>query len=478
MRARLFRVLLVSMFAAGCGAGSNSIEVTGPTAVKCQVSVTNAMTGTVPAQGADSTIAIDTTRDCTRTASADAPWIVITPAAAGQGGGTVGYRVAANGEAVQRRGSLDVNNSKVEITQQAAPCRFAVTPASATVPAAGATLTETVETPSGCAWSASSPVNWAVVTANPSGNRSGSVTIAVAVNEGSARSTTVTVAGQAVTIQQIGSSSEPPPPTPCDVSLGSTMVSLPVEGGTGSVGVTAGGACVWTAVSNAPWITITNGASGTGNGAVAFSVAANSGEARSGTLTIGGRAFTVTQAAAQPAPCTFSIAPTSQNVSEAGGTGSTEVTSTTGNCAWTAVSNADWIAVTNGGTGRGNGRVDYSVAPNTGAERSGTITVAGQTLTITQAAAPAPCTFSIAPPGATLPTEGGSGMVTIAASASTCAWTAASPDSWVIIGTPSSGSGSGSITYVVAANPGAARTTTLTIAGQPFTISQAGSSMP
>ena len=41
---------------------------------------------------------------------------------------------------------------------------------------------------------------------------------------------------------------------------------------------------------------MTSGASGSGNGTVAFSVAANTNSARTGTLTIGGQTFTVTQA--------------------------------------------------------------------------------------------------------------------------------------------------------------------------------------
>ena len=58
-----------------------------------------------------------------------------------------------------------------------------------------------------------------------------------------------------------------------------------------------GGSCSWTAASNAAWITVTSGATGNGNGSVAFAVAANLGASRTGTLTIAGQAFTVTQAA-------------------------------------------------------------------------------------------------------------------------------------------------------------------------------------
>ena len=65
---------------------------------------------------------------------------------------------------------------------------------------------------------------------------------------------------------------------------------------TGSVGVTAGTGCSWTATSNAGWITITSGSSGSGNGTVNYSVSANtSSNARTGTLTIAGRAFSVMQ---------------------------------------------------------------------------------------------------------------------------------------------------------------------------------------
>ena len=50
-------------------------------------------------------------------------------------------------------------------------------------------------------------------------------------------------------------------------------------------------------MSNATFITITAGSSGTGNGTVSYSVAANTGTAsRNGTMTIAGLTFTVTQA--------------------------------------------------------------------------------------------------------------------------------------------------------------------------------------
>ncbi|MBC8029250.1 MAG: M36 family metallopeptidase [Pyrinomonadaceae bacterium] len=83
----------------------------------------------------------------------------------------------------------------------------------------------------------------------------------------------------------------------CTYSISPTSASFAAGAGTGSVSVTAGAGCNWTAVSNATFITITSGSSGSGNGAVGYSVAANAGStSRTGTMTIAGLTFTVTQA--------------------------------------------------------------------------------------------------------------------------------------------------------------------------------------
>jgi Zn-dependent metalloprotease len=83
----------------------------------------------------------------------------------------------------------------------------------------------------------------------------------------------------------------------CTFSISPTSASQPAGGGTGSVTVTATAGCTWSAVSNATFITITSGSTGTGNGTVNYSVAANTGStSRTGTMTIAGLTFTVTQA--------------------------------------------------------------------------------------------------------------------------------------------------------------------------------------
>jgi Tol biopolymer transport system component len=84
--------------------------------------------------------------------------------------------------------------------------------------------------------------------------------------------------------------------------------------------------------------------------------------------------------------CSFSISPNGANAPAAGSIETVSVTAEAG-CRWTAVSNDNWIAVSAGTPGNGNGDVSYSVTANTGAQRTGTIAIAGQSFIVTQAAA-------------------------------------------------------------------------------------------
>ena len=82
----------------------------------------------------------------------------------------------------------------------------------------------------------------------------------------------------------------------CTYSIAPTTQYLGPAGGNGLVSVTTQNGCNWTAVSNAGFVTVNSGSSGTGNGTVTYSVAANTGNIRSGTMTIAGQTFTVNQA--------------------------------------------------------------------------------------------------------------------------------------------------------------------------------------
>ena len=90
----------------------------------------------------------------------------------------------------------------------------------------------------------------------------------------------------------------PVSPTPtCTYSLSSTTLGIAGAGATASIAVTAGSGCAWTASSNASFVTITSSTSQTGNGNVNVTIAENTGDARSATLTIAGQSVAVNQAA-------------------------------------------------------------------------------------------------------------------------------------------------------------------------------------
>ena len=143
-----------------------------------------------------------------------------------------------------------------------------------------------------------------------------------------------------------------------------------------------------------------------------------------GTLTIAGRTFTVTQAG-----CTLSLAPTSRSVPVAGIPNAMAGVSAPAGCTWTAASNDPWITLTSSPSGSGNAQVTFSVDPNFASTtpRTGTLTIAGRTFTVTQAG----CTYSLGPTSRSVPVGGIASAVTGVSAPAGCGWTAASNDQWI-----------------------------------------------
>jgi hypothetical protein len=84
------------------------------------------------------------------------------------------------------------------------------------------------------------------------------------------------------------------------------------------------------------------------------------------------------------------------------------------------------------------------------------------------------CTYALSSPGASYASSGGAGNVTVYAPAG-CAWSSSSSSSWLNLSSGASGTGNGSVAYsVVRNNSTSPRTVDLTIAGQIFTVRQAG----
>lgn len=82
----------------------------------------------------------------------------------------------------------------------------------------------------------------------------------------------------------------------CSFSINLMGQAFAAGSGSGAFSLTAGAGCQWLAVSSNDWLNITSGTSGTGNGTINFSVAANTGVTRRGTIRVGSQTFTVTQA--------------------------------------------------------------------------------------------------------------------------------------------------------------------------------------
>ena len=87
----------------------------------------------------------------------------------------------------------------------------------------------------------------------------------------------------------------------CFFTLSTPTLSIGPKGGTGSLAITAtNSSCPYSVSPSSSYVTITNGNTGTGSGTIAFSVTANTGAARTATVSLAGQSFTITQPASSP----------------------------------------------------------------------------------------------------------------------------------------------------------------------------------
>src|SRR5262245_13375984 len=179
-------------------------------------------------------------------------------------------------------------------------CTYVIAPTNPSATSTGGPASVSVTAATGCAWTATSNASWLTINAGSSGSGNGTVNYTASANTATAtRTGTLTVAGQTVTVTQAGT---------CNFSVSPTNPTATAAGGAASLAVTAGSGCGWTTTESLSWITITSGASGTGNGTVNYTVAANTSTTnRTGTMTVAGRTVTVTQAGT----CSFTVTPTS-----------------------------------------------------------------------------------------------------------------------------------------------------------------------
>jgi len=258
------------------------------------------------------------------------------------------------------------------------PCTFNVSATSQSVTSSASTgSVDVTATRADCGWGARSNTSWLTVT-GATGAGNGTVSYSFVANtSSSSRSGTLTVAGRTVTITQFGA---------CSYSLSPTSRDHPSTGGTGTFNVSTRSDCAWTAAVStaaASWLTITGGQSGTGNGTVSYSVAAHTNtSSRSGSITAGGRTFSVNQGA-DISSCTFTPGYTSKTLTWCGGDRTLQVT-TQGDCPWTATSDSSWLTIVLPSR-TGSRTLSYTVAANTtGSSREAKLTIAGTQVRIIQ----------------------------------------------------------------------------------------------
>jgi hypothetical protein len=98
----------------------------------------------------------------------------------------------------------------------------------------------------------------------------------------------------------------------CVFSLNPTSQIFISSASAGSFTVSTASTCSWTAASNVSWLTTS--ASGIGSGTVNFSVAENTGDVRTGTISVAGQTFTVFQSAGNGNGCPSDVITPGQTI--------------------------------------------------------------------------------------------------------------------------------------------------------------------
>lgn len=373
------------------------------------------------------------------------------------------------------------HGSPTEPTPQ--PCTYTLSPSSLSFGASGGSSSVTITTASHCTWTAASDREWMAIAGGANGTGNGVVNVSVTANQSEAsRTGTLTIAGQSVAVQEEGLGA-------CTIEISPGGASYNKDAVTGSFAVTAPSHCQWSATSNSPWLGVTSGSPGTGHGTVAYSVDRNRDvNARTGTITVGARTFTVDQAGDPPAPqvCEYSVTPIEFTPCMTAPAMSATITTQQG-CSWTATPGASWINVTGGQSGDGSAVISFTVSDNWDAPRRGVVMVrwptetAGQNLQVAQAG----CYYAVSTSTFSIAAAGGSGQFDVlqtsdpitcgGATQDRCRWTAQSDVPWITITTPMPQAGDNRVLFSVASNASAsARTGRITVRDTIVHITQSG----
>src|SRR5262249_8089674 len=120
----------------------------------------------------------------------------------GIGSRVVSYNVIANNSVNPRTGTMTIAGRTFTVIQGGISCSYQVGTTAQGFPASGGSSGTSVIAPGDCPWIAISNAPWVTITGGATGTGNGGVSFSVAPNLGDGRTTTITVMGQNVTINQ------------------------------------------------------------------------------------------------------------------------------------------------------------------------------------------------------------------------------------------------------------------------------------
>ncbi len=367
---------------------------------------------------------------CPWTASSNQAWATIASGASGVGSGGV-WVLADNTAAITQSATLTIAGQNVTLRQRTeSGCGYnTLSPEASVVPGGGGPVQFNVVVGAGCEWTITNNDPTAItIVSGASGVGNGTVTLNVAPNLGpnTRTFTVISPQGDQETISQAGTTA---PAVVATITSSPSGASITVTGAGCIPGTfTTPASLTWNANTNCAinFMTPQNIA---GSPYTFFSATVN-GSPRTTTnpLTVNSGSNPLTINANFLAPCTYSLSPTGQSFTSAGGLGAFTV-NTASTCTWNPVSNVGWITILPSGS-KGTAKVNYAVAANNGAARTGQISVGGQNYNIDQSAQS--CTYSIGPAYASFSANGGDSRV-IVDTPTGCSWTATSNAGWLSV---------------------------------------------
>ncbi len=402
-------------------------------------------------------------------------WISVVDAGNGQGGDLVTIAIAENPSYKARTGTVRIGTETFTVRQQGRPTAalsFDISPSNSTASVEGANGLIAVTATPDLPWVATSGANWITVyaaTTNGAGN--GNVVYSASPNPKLySRTGTVTITPEAASGVAAKTHTVTQPAATAAISYNG--YEFEAAGESCSVDVSCASIVEWSISESLSWLSVNGSTSRVGPGTVTLQATANDTVyPRSGTVTIAGKTFRVSQKARG-----VELEYDTKLFDTDGGYESISI-HPDGNVSWTAVaSDATWITIFQGDSGTGDGEIMYIVSPynGNGTARMGWITVGSQKVYITQRA----YDLTIEPNGTNVVGNAGAGEFGVAAG-SDDVWTAIVTEPWVtLVSGYDAGTGSGVVRFLYTENDtGKTRMGKIIVAGEVYTLEQRARTM-